>query len=172
MKSIQFNYFASESDLAIVANTVLEWHPQLLIFQSRGRHDDLKGQPIVDATALVPTSSGEKYLLCAKDDANRIHKTPVDAAISCILTQDNPVVEYSPSAPVGENIVKIGRFYASYGNAVFISGVKALFNRLQRHATKLDDSGLWIFPSAARTKRILRPWGGKDWDNPLLLKND
>lgn len=172
MKSTQFNYFAADGDLALIADIVLGWHPHIVIFPPRGSGEEIHGTPAHDEFSLIPKTCGEMMFLSPSEYSGNVRTTLVDDSISCIQIQSNPVVEYSPSAPVSEDVIKIGRFYASYGDPEFMARVKSLFKSLKKHAIKLNDSGLWIFPVAARTKRKLRPWGGQDWDNPLLLNND
>lgn len=168
MKSIQFNYFAEDDDLMKVANIILTWCPELTIFPPRGSGSPLQGALIADAALLVPKAPGEHHLLCSADAAPMVSTTVVDAHISCIDSRKNPVVEYSPSAPIDQETVKIGRFYANYQEADFLKGVRKLFRLLEKESLRLDDSGLWIFPSAASKARILRPWAGKDWTNPFF----
>ncbi len=168
MKSIQFNYFASESDLSTVATVILEWCPHLVVFPPRGTGSELKGTPVRDAKALIPASPGESHFVCSRDDEMHVRTTYVDERISCIQIQENPVVEYSPSAPVDSKTVKIGRFYASYSDIEFMKRVRKLFRLLKSRAMQLDPSGIWVFPSAARTKPILKMWAGQDWENPFV----
>jgi hypothetical protein len=166
--SIQFNYFASGSDLVAVATIILEWCPNLFVFPPRGSGGNLSGQSIGDPRALVPRSLGEKHLLCAAENAQMIQTTFVNEQISCIRSNENPVLEFSPSAPVDSETVKIGRFYANYDNIEFMNEVKKLFRYLRRQSTEIGHSDVWIFPDAAKSKRLLKMWAGKDWENPFV----
>lgn len=167
MKSMQLNYFASGSDLLQVAQIIIAWQPNRFIFAPRFHGNVLRGRPVREASELIPTSCGEMHLLCFADDQPRVRTTQVDGSTSCIRLHENPVIEYSPSSSVDEETVKIGRFYVNFDDPHLLKQVGRLFAQLKKAAVLLDESGLLVFPTAARTKRTLRPWGGKDWDNPL-----
>lgn len=168
--SIQFNYFASDDDLFTIASTILEWCPSPIVFPERGPRPKLIGTRVTDATALVPKNSGKLLLVCSAEKARAVIISDVSENLSCISLNENPAIEYFPSAPIDSDTVKIGRFYASFPEPSFMAEVRNLFKRLKERAIKLDDSGVWIFPAAARTKHVLKMWAGKDWDNPFLYR--
>lgn len=131
MKSIQFNYFAYESDLEFIANAILAWSPSATIFAPRRQGTEIQGAPVVKKSQLIPISDGVVVFHAIDGYEDQVRTDIVSDEISRIAIRDNPVLEYSPSAPVDGETVKFGRFYASSDDQEFKNKIRVLFASLK-----------------------------------------
>ena len=164
--AIQFNYFAIESDVALIAEAVFQWHKSIAII-----HQLLNDPTPTISTTNQPTEFtralvGEiVYVADAEQVGNFKSRQVVNGTVK-LQCDFNPIVELFPSGLADDGVPTIGRFYAKFNDPEFKNDVQKLFKLLKTQANKID-TGLWIFPAATK-QPFLRPWGGKDWENPLV----
>ncbi|MBL7188440.1 MAG: hypothetical protein ISS70_19105 [Phycisphaerae bacterium] len=167
--SLQFNYFAVGDDLTRVAEVIVGVFPELIIVPERGAKEQMQGNRAVGIGGLIPCHPNETWSLIPYNLWPEIHTIEVKQGLHCVRFQECPAIEYSPSAPVDADIVKIGRIMYAYSDDHELrKGVEELIRRLKRESFRYAGGrDLWIFSEAMHTAKRLKPWVGPDWDNPM-----